>query len=157
MTPPLSLLALSLLQPPETVATNDAPASAPRAVPAPSSPRSGSSWTRASPAPCALPTPPSPPRRGTTLLITGAVLTFPIAMPMVTLGALRMSNGYSSSTVDPILPIGLLGFGAGVAMLTVGALRYSAWKDWQRKYGVSLRVQLGRSNGAWTPGLVLRF
>ena len=55
------------------------------------------------------------------------------------------------------MPIGLVAVAVGIPVLTVGALRLRAWKEWQREYGLTLRPQLARSHGAWIPGLELRF
>lgn len=42
-------------------------------------------------------------------------------------------------------------------MLAVGVARLRAYKQWQSERRVALRLQLGRSRGAWLPGLELRF
>lgn len=151
----ISLLALVLLQTPETSDAPAAPASTGQASPQPAPLRPAPSWTPTSP--------PPPARRGIGMLVAGAVLALPVAVPMVTLGALQIAetegcaNCIGSAIGRVLLPIGLVGFTAGVYLLTRGALRHSAWREWQRTHRVSLRVQLGRTYGAWTPGFALRF
>ncbi|MBP6834624.1 MAG: hypothetical protein KA978_27825 [Deltaproteobacteria bacterium] len=143
----IALLTLALVQTPETSHAPSAPPSIGHASPRPAPLR-----------PAAPPT-----KRGIGMLLAGAALALPVAVPMVTLGALQIAETegcpdcIGSAYGRIVLPIGLVGFTAGVSLLTLGALRNSAWREWQRTHGVSLRVQIGRTYGAWTPGFALRF
>ena len=38
-----------------------------------------------------------------------------------------------------------------------GVHRNRVWREWQREHRLTLRPQFGRSRGAWTMGLELRF
>jgi hypothetical protein len=38
-----------------------------------------------------------------------------------------------------------------------GVHRNRVWREWQREHRLALRPQFGRSRGAWTMGLELRF
>lgn len=99
------------------------------------------------------------------MIVGGALAIGPLAVPLVTIALLDFGNAQRHDCSDCfdgllgriLMPIGLVAIVVGVPVLAVGARRLGAWKAWQREQGLALRPQLGRTHGAWTPGLELRF
>ncbi len=150
-------LALALLAAPPTLA-DPPPARVEGPAPAPTSLER---W---------LPSPPArPPRRGIGLITAGAASIGLIGAPLVGTAIAGIventrceragggSNCFSGLLAAIMLPIGILALAAGAPMLAVGVARLRAYKQWQSERRVALRPQLGRSRGAWLPGLELRF
>ena len=157
----ISLLTLLFLRTPETHETTDARANTAQEVPEPVPERRPYGGVSASP-------PPPPRRRGIGMIIGGALAVGPLAVPLVTFAALDFRNAnlrdrdecsdcFTGLLGRILMPIGIVAVAVGIPVLTVGALRLRAWKEWQREYGLTLRPQLARSHGAWIPGLELRF
>lgn len=127
---------------------------------------SGTSATQPAPGP-AEPMPSEPPRRGIGMMVPGGFFT--VVGGAVVIGAgvafARTDCSESSDSGDCwrglvgaiMMPIGVIGLGVGVPLLGVGAHRNRVWREWQREHGLALRPQFGRSRGAWTMGLELRF
>lgn len=149
-------LALALLAAPPTLA--DPP---PARVEGPAPASSLERW---------LPSPPDrPPRRGIGLITVGAASIGLIGAPLVGTAIAGIventrceragggSNCVSGLLAGIMLPIGVLALAAGAPMLAVGVSRLRAYRQWQAGRRVALRPQLGRSRGAWLPGLELRF
>lgn len=55
------------------------------------------------------------------------------------------------------MPVGVVALAVGAPLLGAGVQRRRVWRAWQHERGVVLKPRLGRSNGAWTVGLTLRF
>lgn len=127
------------------------------------------------PAPEGPPPPPADPEpsRGLGLLISGAVVTGAVGLPLTLWGSYIV---IASRAVDDgdlgsglvsavgtlvggvVLFFGVVGLGVGVPLLGVGGYRFSRWREWQARQGVRLLPSAGLSlYGTVTPGLTLRF
>lgn len=113
------------------------------------------------------PMPSEPPPRGTGMLATGGVFTV-IGMSVVIAASVEFARTDCSESTDSgdcwraltgavMMPFGVVGLAVGVPLLGVGGHRNHVWRKWQRARGLALRPQFGRSRGAWTMGLELRF
>lgn len=109
----------------------------------------------------------SPPPRGIGMMVSGGLFT--VLGTSVVIGAsvafARMDCSQSSDSGEcwiglvgaVMMPFGLIGLAVGAPLLGVGVHRHRVWRRWQREHGLALRPQFGRSRGAWTMGLELRF
>lgn len=107
-----------------------------------------------------------PRRKGLGMLITGAILTGGLGLPL-TVGGTVIIVGSKSTGNDTIqaggsflggftLVLGIINLAVGVPLLGVGASRYSKWRKWKSAHAFTPAV--GRTAfGTYTPGVALRF
>ena len=115
----------------------------------------------------AEPMPSRPPPRGIGLMVPGGLLTA-LGTSVVIGASVAFARTDCSQSTDSgdcwlglagaiMMPIGVIGLAVGAPLLGVGVHRHRVWREWQREHGLTLRPQFGRSRGAWTMGLELRF
>lgn len=121
------------------------------------------------------PPPSNPPPRGIGLLVSGAVVTGAVALPMLIGGVYIVAIGRAANnSTDGVegdiaetgtnflggffLVFGILALGAGVPMLAIGGVRMKRYNDWKSGQQVRLLPHSGRTaHGTWTAGLKLQF
>lgn len=126
---------------------------------------SGTSATQPAPGP-AEPMASRPPRRGIGLMVPGGFFTVAGVSLVITASVAFARTDCTESGTDAcfagligaiMMPVGVIGLAVGAPLLGVGVHRNRVWREWQREHGLALRPQFGRSRGAWTMGLELRF
>ncbi len=132
-------------------ATDEAPAPAPIAE---------------GPAPAPTPDGP-PPKKGLGLMISGAVITGAVGLPLTVYGILaatvlnRAGNeagvGGAGVLAVPLIVTGILVLGAGVPMLAIGASRFSKHQKWKKAQSAFVPTVDRTAYGTWTAGVALRF
>lgn len=127
--------------------------------------------TEATSAPAPAPAPVGPePRKGLGLLISGAVVTGALGIPLSAAGVglivagRAADDGSGASTLvggaagTLLLIPGIIALGVGVPMLAVGAVRYKKYRAWKKGQEAFLMPHTGRTaHGTWTAGFALHF
>jgi hypothetical protein len=105
---------------------------------------------------------PAPPPRGLGLLISGSVVTGTIGLPFMIWGSVVAAAG--SRAVDgggvigvPFILVGILGLGAGVPMLAVGAHRLKRYNQWKSQHARIVPTAGRTAMGTWTGGVAFSF
>jgi len=146
----------------------DVPADAPGA--APEGPAPGAEG----PAPAPTPAPMGPPpRKSLGMMISGAVITGAVALPLIGYGAAIVVLGKrADDEVDGmgvaqtggnilggvVIALGVVALAVGAPLLGVGAYRFSKYRKWHKGQQAHWSPSSGRTaHGTWTTGVTLRF
>jgi len=145
----------------------DVPADAPGAAP------EGPAPVAEGPAPAPTPAPMGPPpRKSLGMMISGAVITGAVALPLIGYGAAIVVLGKRDDDVDGmgvaqtggnilggvVIALGVVALSVGAPLLGVGAYRFSKYKKWQKGQQAHWSPSSGRTaHGTWTTGVTLRF
>lgn len=116
-------------------------------------------------APADAPPAEEPPGKGLGMLISGGAITAGLGLPVTGYGAYIYAQSQRSSDLFTgevlgvtMLAFGITGLAAGLSLLTVGAIKFSRYRAWQRDHGVALMPATGRTAlGTHTAGLRIRF
>lgn len=109
------------------------------------------------------PTLEAPPRRGLGMLVTGGFLSATggalvvMAASLIAVSHPESSDDFGQFPRFMFLQVGVVALAVGAPLLGAGVQQNRVWRAWQRERGVVLKPRLGRSHGAWTVGLTLRF
>jgi hypothetical protein len=123
------------------------------------------------PAPAPAPAPSGPPpKMGLGMMITGAVITGSVALPMIASGTYTLVSGRyvddgtgdvevnSNIVGGAVLAFGLISLAVGVPLLAVGAHRFKKWRKWKNGQQVQWAPSMNRTaHGTFTTGVALRF
>jgi hypothetical protein len=124
-------------------------------------------------APAPAPTSPEP-SKGLGLMITGAVMTGAVGLPLTFYGiyGIILFNRAERAAADSgtedfrnlgrgaalgLTVFGLIIVSAGAPMLGVGAYKFSKWRKWKNEGHALLPMMNRTAHGTWTAGVGLRF
>ena len=114
-----------------------------------------------------------PPRKSLGMMISGAVITGAVALPLIGYGAAIVVLGKrADDDIDGmgvaqtggnilggvVIALGVVALAVGAPLLGVGAYRFSKYKKWQKGQQARWSPNSGRTaHGTWTTGVTLRF
>lgn len=129
----------------------------------------------AGPAPAPAPAPMGPePSKGLGMMITGAVITGAVALPVIFVGVngivqynkieknadgtlVGEAAGLGKSLSITVLAFGLVFLAVGAPLLGVGAYRFTKWQKWKKGQQAFMPSMNRTAHGTWTTGFALRF
>ena len=142
---------------------------------APEGPVAVAEGPESAPAPSTAPStaPRPPPTKGLGMMISGAVVTGAVALPLIGYGAYiivvgkRVDDAVDGDGVvqsagnvlgGVVLAFGVIALAVGAPLLGVGASRFSKYQKWKDGQQVKWSPSSGRTaHGTWTTGVTLRF